>query len=421
MKKAIWFLVAGVALSLAATSCKKDLYDKEETERVLELTFHNDTVDANHTWTLMESYTVHVTANVPGVSRVELLSANPYVSTETEVLSSASASEGEHVFMKASVPSVCDSIYVAAVDEKGDYTIVATKAANSTVDFSQLNTTNSGTLTTPNRQEVFYCFCNSFPQPSTTWSFNDVVLSISKEALSDRKLRLTVTLQALGTTAQTAAAVRLANVMFDEVESVEVVGSTGFVKNQELSRTIIKDDATLLRGQDNTAVINLFDDGHAAFNSNIGATGEVTHVKYNVKHGNSSDNRERNPVTVRYDITFKGNLAVNDLSYAEIDPFILYYYNSNVWEVHKYPYKLQQTLVDYLGSDPTAYNTGFTWALEIPYGWFRYPLDGNSMGSYKNGALYGAYQVSGHSFGQWGAHQEQSRDWYLYPNTYMVY
>lgn len=424
MKRIIWLLAAAVVTTVAATittSCKKDVFSAEETKQALEVTFHNDTVDANHTWTLLKDVGMLVTVNTLDAERIELLTANPYTSDKAEVVAAAEVGDDEQVYLKGSLPLICDSVYIAAVDAGGQYTVVARPAKDGTADFSTLNTPNTGTLTTPSRQTVYYCFCNSFPQPSTTWGFNDLVLSIQKTVMSDRVLRLRVTLEAVGTTAKTAAALRLDNVRYDEVDSVTIVSGAGFVRNQSLQRTIIKDDAPLLRGMDGMAVINLFDDAHAAFNSTIGATGEVTYCRYNVSHNNGGSDRERAPVTVTFDVHCKGNQVVNAVSFGRLDPFIVYFYNSNLWEVHKYPYKFNQTLVSYLGDEPKNYDNGYTWALEVPYTWFRYPLTGQSMGSYKKGALYGAYQTVGHSFGEWGAHRVKAQDWYLYPNVNMVF
>jgi hypothetical protein len=122
-------------------------------------------------------------------------------------------------------------------------------------------------------------------------------------------------------------------------------------------------------------------------------------------------------VTVSYDVKFKKSNAAYSVNFGQLDPFILYYYNSNVWEVHKYAYKFKETLYSYYSDSPSSYDSGFTWALEVPYKWFRYPLEGISMGSYKNGVIYGAYQKPYHSFGEWGADMTVARDWYLYPSS----
>jgi hypothetical protein len=155
---------------------------------------------------------------VKGVRRIELLSGNPYTNDKTEVVGNSTASMGDVMELRCSLPSVSDSLYVAAVDSTGRYYVVAVSEQQSRVDFSHLNTVNSGTLKSVGQQEMFYCYCSTYPEPSETWGFNDCVFRISKELVSSRKLRITVTLQAVGTQVQIAAALRLAGINYDQVE-----------------------------------------------------------------------------------------------------------------------------------------------------------------------------------------------------------
>jgi LruC domain-containing protein len=226
---------------------------------------------------------------------------------------------------------------------------------------------------------------------------------------------------AVGTTTQIAAALRLDGVSYDQVEKIEPVRGSNFRRVDDLPRYFIKDESVKLRGQDGSVVINLFDDAHAAIYSKTNNQGLVYRYRYNVKHGNSSDCYEFSQPSVSYDVVFKNEGMANLLTFTSFDPFILVNYAGTIWEVHKYKYKFNETLYSYYSGNPQAYNNGYTWALEIPYSWFRYPLIERSMGSYKNGALYGAYQTFDHSFGEWGANRKIARDWYLYPNTSMVY
>lgn len=412
-------LLLAFSLAVVLTACKKDLMDMEVVKEALELTFHNDVVDPNHTWTLMNDWSVTVTANVPNVKRVEVLSANPYNpgKRSVEILAMSEVTEDQKVKMYYSAPIINDSVYIAAINTAGDYRVVAIKKGKENADFNILNTTNTGTMTTPTKQEVYYCYCNSFPQPSATWSFHDLVYRISKEVISDKVLRLNVTLAALGNVQQMAGALRLDGIDYDDVEDISISNHNTFVKYEASSRTIIKDEDTKLRGQDGTAVINLFDDAHLAFFIRTNENGFVTRYYINVTHNTDVNHLEFSPVTVSYDITFKKSNVAQTITFGKLDPFILYYYNSNVWEVHKYAFKFKETLYSYYSDSPDKYDSGFTWALEIPYTWFRYPIQGVSMGSYKNGVIYGAYQQPYHSFGEWGANKDEATDWYLYPSS----
>ncbi len=418
MRKAIWvWAVIGI---LAATSaCKKNLYDMELTKQALELTFHNDSVDKTHTWSLLDDYTVNVTANVTDVDRIEVLSINPYAANNKSVellAKQEDVEEGDVVTLTYSVPTANDSVYIAAVDINEKYKVVAIKKGTETADFTTLNTTIEGELAIPTSQEVYYCFCNSFPQPSTTWGYNDLVYRISKEVISDKVLRINVTLSAIGNTNQMAGALRLDGVSFDNVDNIKISNGNTFSKYTSSSRLIIKDENTLLKGQDGSAVINLFDDAHKAFYVRTEDNGKINRYYINVTHTTDVNHMEFSPVTVSYDITFKNSEIAQTVSFGKLDPFILYYYNSNVWEVHKYKFKFKEILYEYLSGSPSSYDTGFSWALEIPHKWFRWPLQGTSMGSYKKGVIYGAYQQPKHSFGEWGTNKTVATDWYLYPS-----
>jgi len=412
------FVVLGILL--ATSSCKKNLYDIDMVKQSLQLTFHNDSVDKTHTWSLMDDYTIKVTANVTDVDRIEVLSVNPYApnNKSVELLATQEVDEeGDVITLVYSVPTANDSVYVAAVTDTEEYKVVAVKKGTESIDFSNLNTTNEGTVTVPTIQEVYYCFCCCFPQPSTNWGFNDLVYRISKEVISDNVLRINVTLSALGSTNQMAGALRLDGISYDnDVDNIKISNGNTFCKYTDSKRQIIKEEDVKLKGQDGSVVINLFDDAHKAFYVRTEDNGKINRYYINVSHTTDKSHLEFSPVTVSYDITFKNNNTARNITFGKIDPFILYYYNSNIWETHKYSFKFKEILYDYLSGSPESYDTGFSWALEIPYKWFRWPLQGTSMGSYKKKVIYGAYQQPYHSFGEWGTNKTVATDWYLYPS-----
>lgn len=421
MKQTLRILTFLLTFSCMLGACRKDMFNSDKAQKITELSFHNDSVDKYHNWSLISDWHVRVLANVKDVRRVELLSGNPYTDKNVEVVANSAAEEDDVLELSCSLPVIAESLYVAAVDRIGHYYVVAVSPEQSEVDFSNLNTVNKGTLKDIGTQEVYYCYCSSYPQPSKTWGYNDCVMRISKELISNRTLRINVTLQAVGSTSQIGAALRLDGVRYDQVEKIEPVGGNNFKSVEGISRQFIRDEDVLVEGQDSSAVINMFDDAHAAFYNKTNNMGMVYRYRYNVKHGNTDDCYEFASPSVSYDITFKSDRFANSLTYDALDPFILVNYSGTIWEIHKYKYKFYETIYSYFSGNPLAYNNGFTWALEIPYSWFRYPLTGNSMGSYKKGALYGSYQTFDHSFGEWGTDRTKARDWYLYPNTSMVY
>ena len=83
-----------------------------------------------------------------------------------------------------------------------------------------------------------------------------------------------------------------------------------------------------------------------------------------------------------------------------------------------YEYRNYTVLHDY--SQPTS-AVILPWALVVPTGSFRYPLDGINIGFANVDSLFGAYMTDGHSFGQWASNSAMARDWYNYPTGNMVY
>ena len=62
-----------------------------------------------------------------------------------------------------------------------------------------------------------------------------------------------------------------------------------------------------------------------------------------------------------------------------------------------------------------------TWALCVPDGEFRWPLEGVLIGRAKDGIITGAYRQPNHAFGSWEAKKSRAQDWYLYPTETSVY
>ena len=113
MKRILRILTSLVLLTSLVGACKKDVFDSDKAKKITELSFHNDTVDQNHEWTLIKDWNVRVTANVKGVRRIELLSGNPYTGKNVDVVASRTARQDDVVEMYCSLPVICDSLYAS--------------------------------------------------------------------------------------------------------------------------------------------------------------------------------------------------------------------------------------------------------------------------------------------------------------------
>lgn len=422
MKKTALICFA-ILTALLAASCRKDFYNPALANEITKATFHNDTVDERHTWSLLRDGTITVKANVANVSRIDLLTENPYTSPQSVVVATSPAREDEEVELTYSVPLITETFWADAVTTSGTHTVTPLYPGQQTADFSHPYDSQGQTPYDTDYQSVLYCFCNTFPLPSASWDFNDCVLRLSKRMLNDSTLRLTVTLEALGSMMKTAAAIRLQEVGYEEVASITTLSNRSFVRDESIERSFIVDSNTLLRGKDGSAVINLFDDGHLAFYTRMDPTGLYYRYYYNVSHSASSTSgvyRTFATPTVTYDIKFKQPGIARTLTYSAMDPFIVCNNNGILVEIHKYRYKYDQVLMDYM-NNPLDFKNCFSWALEIPFADFRYPLEGYSMGSKKGNGLAGCYSQPYHSFGEWASDRNTAQDWYLYPPTSGVY
>lgn len=426
MRKTIWVILIGVVVSamiaFTTTSCNKNEFNKELADSMKKLTFNIDDVDPTHDWSMLNEYSVSVLPNVKDVKRVEILSQNPYTSLYAEKMAVHDAVENEKITINYSVPTMADSIYIAAVDADEKYTIVAAPyMTTKTIDFSHPNTTNKGTFNKLQPQTVYYCYDISYPEASSSWSYNDVVMSLSKEQVNDYVMRFTVTLVALGTTKQVAAGLRINGIKANKIAQVYTDDGKSFVKDSSARRTIIQNDDIVLTAKDGSPVINLYDDAHAAFFIQNNDNGTITRYQFNVSHEPGPNYMGYPAVTVTYNVVFNDGNIIPRLGFADLDLFISYYYITAPWEIHKYRYKFQESLNEFYEGHQYAYADNFAWALEVPYGQFRYPCIGYEMGGYKNGVAYGTYNKLNHAFGEWVNNKKKANDWCLYPNASMVY
>ena len=175
----------------------------------------------------------------------------------------------------------------------------------------------------------------------------------------------------------------------------------------------------LSRGIHDEAVINLFGDAHWATGDLLSVNfGMMKRKKYNVSKTVGEDNQQFVPRNVTYVVTFKSASGLNNFSMNQMDPFIMVMYNGGIFEVHQFVYREAQTLYNYSGSKIK----NLPWALCIPKKDFRWALEGVNIGFFmREQHRYGAYQASGHSFGEWAMDQTKAIDWYEFPTSNYVF
>lgn len=417
---------AGWGLLILASllvSCRKDMFNEEDYKEIVEVAQPVKGIDEAHTWNLTTTYflTLEAGNKYKGATRFQVLSGNPLTGEGVTLLGDYFANEGEKLYASFIAPSNHRSFYVALIDADGKYVVTPLSAGQHSVNFSKSSVT-VGTVDNRqiNHQSFSYCFEDEVPEPGD-YDYNDVVLRISKERTAVNQITLNVTLAAVGSLSQVAAAINLVNYKYDDIERVTTLDNETFDDGIKKSSLPFIDSRNLLiKGIDDAAVINLFEDAHWATGAtHYASEGYIERYKYNVAKVTSSVHDMMSPRTISYVITFKDASQLDYFTLDLLDPFVIVEYMGAFMEVHAvYRYKSNTSLHDYV--QPTN-AVILPWALTIPDGSFRYPLDGVNIGFSKDGALFGAYMNSGHSFGEWASNHFAATDWYHYPTGNQVY
>lgn len=437
MKTPSRLLLAALPLLVALSGCKKiEMFDPGAYNDLVRGSFPVGNIDHSHSWRLWSEGSVSVTCLVEGASTLLLLTGDPTAS-EAEVLGQlllpADGQTGRAWLLLGLVPKTSVQTYVAALD--ADDRLLAVKRVprgTSAVSLSGADAPPEGAAyRQPRRQRVHYLYEASFPQPGD-WDYNDLVLTLDAPEpvrpsanvgtdLAERQVRLHVTLRALGTRQQVAAAIRLSGVKRDRVEDVATDSymGVGLQRNTDYPPTLLPEEGTLLKSRRNSeAVVALFDDAHLAFNPERQENAQPYRFCYNVSHDVADDIfREAEAPEADYVITFASAQEARAFSLSRIDPFIIVDYNGAKWEIHDYPDRAEQTLHSYGTKDQDNFSTGVSWALSVPYASFRHAVEGQPLGASDGPNAPGAYP----DWAAWVQDCNAALDWPLRPNESKVY
>jgi len=419
-------LLKGICLLLGfllMASCNRDMFNEADYNTLVETVQPVKNIQASHTWQLASTHyiTVEPRAYKASMKRLQILSANPARGQGADILGDYLLTGSDREYVAFTAPTILTQFYAALIDEAGTYTVTPFKASDRNIAFDSPTDVRAAVDEKKTGLQVFsYCFEDEMPQPGD-YDYNDVVLRISQERTATNQITLNVTLAAVGSLAQVAAAIRLVGYNFEDIERVTTVDDESFDEGIRKSAVpFINSTDLLMSSISGEAVINLFEDAHVATGA-YGYTSEgyIPRYKYNVSKTTSEEYEMVSPRTVSYVITFKNPTLLDYFTLATLDPFVIVEYNGILMEEHAvYEYRNYTVLHDY--SQPTS-AVILPWALVVPTGSFRYPLDGINIGFANDDALFGAYMTNNHSFGQWASNSTTSCDWYNYPTSNMVY
>ena len=423
MKDSKWYIGVALCSVMIVSGCVRNQFDQQRYEEIVEDESPAPDVDENHDWMMSTTKTLVVDpSGIENLKLVRIFTDNPAEEVSAEIVDDAYPSGDNKIVMNISYPIRLETLYAAAIDSEGYYTIASFKpASSSSIDFTNPIVKHEK-LSYQNLYQTFtYLFEEEYPVPGD-YDYNDVVLRISMELTGKREVRFNVQLAAVGGEKQIAAAIRLAGYKYDEIESVKTVdnasfniGAAGDLPEQSGS---ITERAFLLKSMNGEAVLNLFADAHWATNDNVLMNnGMIARKRYNVSYEKSDEYGTFTPREITYIVTFKDELDVSSLTMDALDTFIIESYNGNLYEVHMHQYATAQVLYQQSPSD--AHN--LPWAFCVPYDKFRWPRHGVAIGSRKQGARGGAYHTFEHSFGEWAEDKDEAKDWYQYPDNDETY
>ena len=404
-------------IALTATSCKKDLFDKDIYNGLVDYQFMIDNTDPSHDWCLTKNDTILLLAPDINLYSVQILTANPYTSTNAEIAAEG-VCYGYQAELTYTMPITQQTIYIAVLSNKGEYLgVTSVPYGTKELELSADMLSHEGTLTKPTYQTFTYLYECTFPMPDD-FDYNDMVLRITKSlpnVANSLQVDLTVKLEAAGADQLYAAAIQLPDFRYDEIEKVEIVSGEKMDKGYPLDRTFLTNSSTLFRGRQGQAVIGLFECAQWAFSKNQDDLGDIPLLRYNTAPSDKEDySTTAAPVVTTYRITFKSREIARRLSFDRIDPFLLHMSdNGGIWEVHTYAHKFDEVTRSIYNGQESAYDNRVSWALVIPDGNFRYPIEGVAICRFssESGEIFGPYDY----YVYWMQNQKVRQDWYLTP------
>lgn len=427
MKKIVYFVIIILGFSAMVgteTSCKKNMFDVDRYDTLIKIQSPVDSIDPSHTWTLSTQKYIIITANAGvGTKQVQILTDNPMTTADARVIAQVDMTEGERIGLSISYPTILTSLYAAAVDSTGAYTVSQFNPSNRDVDFSSPVYKQQKPGYSPDPQYYAFCYEQEYPEPGD-YDYNDVVMHIALKRANPREMYINVRLAAVGGSLPLAGCIRLPEIGYEEIDTAYTLGGQTFNKDiTDQYMVALKSHDLLMKGLKEEPILNIFADAHWATGDILNADfGMFQRKQYNVTKQSDKNSQLMVPREITFVLRFKTDIRANGMTLDNIDPFIIRQYNGANMEIHTYNYRKVNALNQYEYVDVGH----LPWALVVPTGSFCHPLHGVNMGFRMKdatglGILFGAYAWTGHAFGEWAMSKSKSTDWYYYPDKSNVF
>ena len=446
-------LLIGLAcMSLGITACKDNYFEEGKYDELLVSSFPVGKVDPNHTWAIFGSATLHasVNANDSRTYRLAVYQEDPRTTTSVTLLADCEVAAGKTSTLSFSFQLAQPTVYLVCYDENNSHVIMTRTVTNGEMIDLDLSSMGDGVVAKINEKDKAFRFCfeDQFPHPGD-YDFNDCVIKVSP-TVSGKTATVKVSLDAIGSTKQIAAAMRIkglapdavltaTNTFIDYAASYESTRYITPVKNDKGETAFYVDPETGLgkdaaNNQINDFVVSLFNDAHWAMSKvDAGGANQYMHSYYYNTISKLTVNDERARVTAPVVMLFTFTLDTeehaqlfNDIQ--KYDVFVVEQYSGRMWEVHTYPFKFDQVLkayenyTDKLTPYINSSTKNYPWALLLP-GEFFYPVEWQSICGYTtntNGKVTTKETTAYKFFRSWAINPSSTikevKEWYLREN-----
>lgn len=373
---------------LLATACKeKDYFDKDVYDEMTGEAFPVEGVDNGQNWKAVGTAAtdIHVGRDFTGPCEVVVYIPQSEAVPNAIRVVRATVSPGQRLCTAFSYPMGTQTFYVCVTGADGTRVIKRSVMVDNKIGSTLLASEAPGdegtTSVLPAGMKDFsirYLFEDDFPLQGD-YDFNDIVLTATP-IIDGNKVTLTVSLDAVGTFRQVAAAMRIRGLRREDITEALVEGDFDFYNGKPVSSFAIIDSKefvlpdNLIHTPDVT--FNFFSDAHWAMVQTIETNGNVRRWRYNTVERNSrgDDYADAAAPTVTYRLTLASADAANRFVAENMDAFIVCSTFGSYTETHTKPFKATEVIYNYL-SDPEAYNSAYVWALQVP-GTTKWPREG---------------------------------------------
>ena len=440
-------MVVMMAALTMTTACTSEYYDADDYEAIIKKAFPVNEVDPNHNWNTLSECTANISVDIESGKSymVKIFENNPIESHTGVVMMQGKVESGSKLSGNFSYPQAATNFYIAIVDNDGTIYVQPISASGMVTENITAESLSAMQHTTATIEDegfdMAYCFEDCYPGPGD-YDFNDAVIGVKMLKTVDANqttINLQLELRAVGSNKPLAAALHIAGLSENYIESVECSGNLfKYYENSLISDFSDKNGKKMFpktqpeKGYEVSSVQNgdiyipLTNDLHYSISGGkLTPFGTIDWINYNTmlesqKKVTSQDGKEVvlgadvPVVTGNVTIRLKGENAGKNITFKDMDMFIIEQYNSAYFEVHTYIYKRRPVVFN----DSYYEDNVYPWALAVPGKGFRWAAEGVKIGSKtETMPVGGAYR----SFPQWVSNRNEAKDWYKTPVTMLVY